>query len=109
MDYNSRGEIRLSNFEKKKKNFGIDFENGENLHFLGEYYLAEKGGLFSPSSRCQVGRALVGGGLSGIPSSDDTLKNSLDICSKQIHLREYSYLGQFSWLRKPLPVASGSY
>lgn len=26
MDYNSRGEIRLSNFEKKKKNFGIDFE-----------------------------------------------------------------------------------
>lgn len=49
-------------------------------------------------------------GLGGIPWSDDTLKNSVDICSEQIHLREYSYPPTiFVVPQKPLLVASGSY
>lgn len=98
MHRNCRGEMRLSNFPKKK---------------ISEIYISSVNIISRRKEGCSLprlgGRVLVGGGPSGIPWSDDTLKNSLDICSKQIHLREYSYLRQFSWFRKPLLVASGSY
>lgn len=64
----------------------------------------EEGVVPPPPSFPRVGRGISrGGGLGGIPWSDDTLKNSADICSRQIYLREYSYLRQFSWLR-PQPL-----
>lgn len=84
MHRNCRGEMRLSNFPKKK---------------ISEIYISSVNIISRRKEGCSLprlgGRVLVGGGPSGIPWSDDTLKNSLDICSKQIHLREYSYLDNF--------------